>query len=265
MWKTGVITASWVMEPNGYQRAPWNEYMTKFWQRFGYDELDGLLARIKWMGFEYVELWLGTTGDAGRADLWKGKTPEDVKKLFTKYDLKLASFCPGGIGRGMDADWLLGYAHALGAKLVTGWLGPQPEYWAEMAKLLERYDLRFGIEPHGPEYSIATWDQVRAACAMSDRYGACPDTGGMWRRGLNAVDVIREVLPLMVHVHLKGYNVAEKRNCAPGDDDIGLADVVRLLRDSNYQGIYNIEYEVDHKPDEELKRSRQWMLGILNE
>lgn len=264
MFRTGVITASWVMEPNDYQHAPWPKLVQKHWDRFGLDELDALLERIASMGFGWVELWIGSTGDLCRVPLWKGKGPDDILKLFAKHNLKVASFCPGGIGQDTDAEPLLEFAKGLDAPMLTGWMGPQPEWWPTMAAMLEKYDTRFGIEPHGPQYSIATPEQILAACAVSPRIGACPDTGVFAHQGTDAVEGVRAILPHIIHTHLKGHNQAQNRPCAPGDDDIGLSTVVAMLRDSGYDGVYSIEYEVDHKPDAELKRSREWMLGILN-
>lgn len=263
MFKTGVITASWVMEINDYQRAPWGDLLQLHWNKFGYDELDAFLGRIKGLGFEYVELWIGHTGDALRAAPWKGKTPADILTLFAKHNLNLASFCPGGIGKDTAAEPLLEFAQGLGAPMLTGWLGPQPEWWPTLAALLERYDLRFGIEPHGPQYSIATPEQILAACAASPRFGACPDTGVFVHQGVDAVKGVQVILPQVIHTHLKGWNKAQNKGCAPGDDDIGLDEVVRMLRDGGYQGVYSLEYEVDHNPDAELKRSREWLLGVL--
>jgi sugar phosphate isomerase/epimerase len=40
---------------------------------------------------------------------------------------------------------------------------------------------------------------------------------------------------------------------------------VGMLRDSGYQGVYSIEYEVDHNPDTELVRSREWLLSLMDQ
>jgi len=265
MPKTGVITASWVYDINCYVRAPWPELVQMHWDKFGYDELDGLLGRIAGLGFEYVELWLGHTGNLCQTPLWKGKGPDDIIALFAKHDLKLASFCPGGMAQNKSAEPLFEFGKALGAPMLTTWLSPDPAWWHTVADLLERYDTRFGIEPHGPEYSIATPEQILAACAVSPRIGACPDTGVFARQGQNAVEAVRAILPHVIHTHLKGYHLAEGHGCVPGDDDIGLDQVVGMLRDSGYQGVYSIEYEVDHNPDTELVRSREWLLSLMDQ
>jgi sugar phosphate isomerase/epimerase len=264
MFKTSVITASWVAEINNYQWDDWNKLVQMHWDRFGYDELDGLLERIATMGFGWVELWVGHTGDLCRAPLWKGKGPDDILGLFRKHKLQVASFCPGSINKNSDAEPIFEFAKGLQAPMLTGVLGPQPDWWPTMVSLLERYDTSYGIEPHPPEYAVATPEQILAACALSPRFGACPDTGHFAHQGMDVVAAVQTLLPHIIHTHLKGYNRAQKRGCAPGEDDIGLDQVLRLLRDSGYDGVYSIEYEVDHNPDAELKRSREWMLGVLN-
>lgn len=65
----------------------------------------------------------------------------------------------------------------------------------------------------------------------------------------------------VIHIHLKGWNRAQHKGCAPGDDDIGLDQVAQTVCDGGYQGVYSLEYEVDHNPDAELQRSRRWLLG----
>ena len=265
MFKTGLITASYVAEINSYRKAPWPELVQMHWERFGLDELDAMLARIAAMGFGYVEYWIGHSGDLGRTPLWAGVSPADVMSLYDKHGLTLASFCPGGLGKDTDMEPIFEFAHALGAPMLTGWLGPQPEVWDKVAGMCQRYGTCYGIEPHGPTYSLNTTDDILKACAVSERIGVCPDTGVWARQGIDPVDATKELADRVIHTHLKGYHSGQGFGCAPGDDDIGLDRFLRVLRDAGYDGVYSLEYEADHNPDPELKRSLEWMLGILNE
>jgi len=80
-------------------------------------------------------------------------------------------------------------------------------------------------------------------------------------QGVDAVEGVRAILPQIIHTHLKGWDRAQHKGCAPGDDDIGLDQVAQMVCDGGYQGVYSLEYEVDHNPDAELQRSHQWLLG----
>jgi len=263
MFKTGVITASWVGEINNHQPAPWPELVQMHWDRFGLPELDALFERIAGLGFEYVEYWIGHSGNLGRTPLWRGVTPEQVLSIFDKHGLKLASFCPGGLGRDTEMEPIFEFAHSLGAKMLTGWLGPQKEVWERVVSLCERYDMRYGIEPHGPEYSLTFPEDLLKACAFSERLGVCPDTGVWAHQGVDVILAVEKVAEHTIHMHLKGYHQDKGFGCAPGEDDIGLDRVVRFLRDAGYTGVYSLEYEADHDPDPELKRARAWLLDVL--
>lgn len=265
MTKTGVITANYVHEINGYQPATWPEMMQMHKERFGPQNLDAMLGRIAGMGFGYVELWIGTTGTLCQDPLWQGTTPDDILGMFAKHGLQVASFCPGGIGSQTDMVPLFEFAQALKAPMLTGWLGREPELWETVAGYLERYDTRFGIEPHGPTYSLSTVQEIENALAVSDRIGVCPDTGVWAAQDIDPPVAVEVLAERVIHTHLKGYNKAQSLWCAPGDDDIGLDRVVRILRDTGYQGVYSIEFEAAHDSDAEVARARQMVLDILSE
>lgn len=264
MVKTGVITANYVHEICGYQKATWAELMQMHKERFGPQNLDAMLGRIAGMGFGYVELWIGTTGTLCQDPLWQGTTPDDILSMFARHGLEVASFCPGGIGSETEKKPLFDFAQALGAPMLTGWLGREPELWEDLAGYLEQYDMRYGIEPHGPGYSLATVEEIKDALAVSDRIGVCPDTGVWAVQGIDPPAAVESLADRVIHTHLKGYNRAKKL-CAPGDDDSGLDRVVRILRDTGYQGVYSIEFEADHDSDAEVARARQMILDILAE
>ena len=76
MAEIGLHTASYVMDINGYQKAPWPELVKLHQDRFGPAELDRLLERIAGLGVDCVELWLGHAGHFCKDRLWK-QTDQD--------------------------------------------------------------------------------------------------------------------------------------------------------------------------------------------
>jgi sugar phosphate isomerase/epimerase len=179
------------------------------------------------------------------------------------HGLQLASYCVGGLSIEHELDTPLEFANALGAPMLSGWLGREPELVGKLATYLRRYDQRYAIENHGSTYSLATAEEILAACRQSDRIGACPDTGIFARATGEAVPAVELLAEQTIHTHLKGYSKEKGVDCAPGDDDIGLDRVVRILRDTGYSGVYSIEFEARHDPDPELARARKWMLDTL--
>jgi sugar phosphate isomerase/epimerase len=60
-------------------------------------------------------------------------------------------------------------------------------------------------------------------------------------RGVNSLAAVRELLPLIAHVHLKGYERGEF--CEFGVGDIDLMPALRVLVDGGYRGALTVEYE----------------------
>ena len=59
--------------------------------------------------------------------------------------------------------------------------------------------------------------------------------------GVNCLDAVRELLPLIGHVHLKG--LGRDGFCEFGEGDVDLIPVLRTLAAGGYQGAFTVEYE----------------------
>lgn len=59
--------------------------------------------------------------------------------------------------------------------------------------------------------------------------------------GVDCRSALREVLPLVAHVHLKGY--ASGEFCEFGEGDVDLTPALRTLLESGYAGAFTVEYE----------------------
>jgi sugar phosphate isomerase/epimerase len=60
-------------------------------------------------------------------------------------------------------------------------------------------------------------------------------------RGVNSLAAVRELQPLVAHVHLKGYE--HGRFCEFGVGDVDLTPALRVLVDGGYRGALTVEYE----------------------
>jgi sugar phosphate isomerase/epimerase len=60
-------------------------------------------------------------------------------------------------------------------------------------------------------------------------------------RGVNSLAAVRELRPLIAHVHLKGYE--RGRFCEFGVGDVDLMAALRVLVDGGYRGALTVEYE----------------------
>ncbi len=260
--KVGVITASWVYRLSGYDgTTPWGVAQGRFEQSWTSRDLDELLATVKSLGFDYVELWRGTTG----FEKWDDEQLSLVRDSLSRHDLQIASYCVGGIGSDSDIEGLFAYANGLGARMCTGYLSnAEAEALAgRIADACRRYGMRYGVENHGREYSIADPEDI---LGLAERYpgliGACPDTGGYHRDGSDPVAAVQALREVTVHTHLKDLD--EDGACALGEGRLPMAEIVAALRDAGYSGVYSVEREGGGDPGPLLERSARFLRRMLS-
>jgi sugar phosphate isomerase/epimerase len=234
MVKVGTITASYMWEGVNYQvGASWDALMSGFKDRWTPPRLDALLGRIAALAMPYVELWKvhtqGSTWDPGM-----------VSALLDKHGLTIASYCVGGVSseEGLERDYQ--FAKAVGAPLLSGSLGCKDT--ESLLDALERYGDAYGIgyaiEPHGTSYSLADPVQLREILDRRSGFiGICPDAGWWVGQGFDAVEAVGMLKDRVTHTHLR---------CAllpTGQRPAGAEEILNVLSDSGYRGVYSIEHE----------------------
>jgi sugar phosphate isomerase/epimerase len=60
-------------------------------------------------------------------------------------------------------------------------------------------------------------------------------------RGVDSLEALRELAPLVAHVHLKGYEGGEF--CEFGVGEVDLMPVLTQLIEGGYRGAFTVEYE----------------------
>jgi sugar phosphate isomerase/epimerase len=257
MVKVGTITASYMWEGVNYQGgASWDALMSGFKDRWTPPRLDALLGRIAALRFSYVELWKvhtqGSTWDPGM-----------VAALLDKHGLGIASYCVGSVTseEGLERDYK--FARALGAPLLSGALGCKDT--EALLDALERYGDAYGgigyaIEPHGTSYSLADPTQLRDILdRRSSLIGICPDPGWWTGQGFDAVEAVRVLRDRVTHTHLRCALQAS------GQRPAGAEEILLVLKDSGYQGVYSIEHEPMHDPSPELAEAREFILKTVGQ
>ncbi len=260
--KIGVITASWVYRLSGYDATtPWAVAQGRFEQSWTPRDLDELLATVKSLGFDYVELWRGTTG----FEKWDDEQLSLVRDSLSRHDLQIAAYCVGGIGSDSDIEGLFGCANTLGAPMCTGYLSntEADALAGQIAEACQRYGMRYGLENHGREYSIADPEDI---LGLAERHrgfiGACPDTAGYQRDGSDPLAAVQALREVTVHTHLKDLD--EGGACALGEGRLPMTQIVATLRESGYSGVYSVEREGGGDPAPLLQRSAQFLRRILS-
>ena len=254
MVKVGTITASYMWEGVNYQLGvQWDALMTAYKERWTPPRLDAMLARIAVLRMPYVELWkVHTQGSS-----WD---PGMVAAMLDKHGLTVAGYCVGGVSsvEGLEQDYQ--FAKALGAPLLSGSLGCNET--VVLLDALERYGDKYGIgyaiEPHGTSYSLADPAELRSVLDQrSELIGICPDPGWWTGQGFDAVEAVRLLKDRVTHTHLR---------CtlqSTGERVAGAEEVLLVLKESGYGGVYSIEHEPQHDPSPELAEARDFVLRTL--
>jgi len=254
MVKVGTITASYMWESVNYQiDADWDALMLGFKERWTPPRLDALLGRIAAIQMGYVELWKvhtqGSTWDPGM-----------VASLLDKHGLTIASYCVGGVSSegGLEQDYQ--FAKALGAPLMSGFLGcnDTEKLLDAMETYGDKYGIGYAIEPHGTSYSVADPAQLREILDQrSELIGICPDPAWWTNQGFDAVEAMKLLKERVTHTHLR---------CTlqpSGERVAGAEEILLVLKESGYQGVYSIEHEPKHDPSPELAEARDFILKVV--
>lgn len=254
MVKVGTITASYMWAGANYQSGvAWNELMERYQKSWTPPRLDALLGCIAALRLPYVELWKVHVQDAS----WD---PGMVRALLDKHGLIIASYCVGGIRSEEGLERSYQFARALGSPLLSGTVSSDNAQ--ALLDALERYGDKYGInyaiEPHGKVDSLADPALLREVMdTRSGRVGVCPDPGWWRGQGFDPVAAVELLKDRVYHTHLR---------CtlqATGERVAGAEQILHILKESGYQGVYSIEHEPLHDPSAELAEAREFILKTV--
>jgi L-ribulose-5-phosphate 3-epimerase len=218
------------------------------------ERFDGLLGRVRALGFEAVDLWGAHLGTEWATDEHVGI----AREALARHGLTVATYAtwvgPGNVERACEL------ALAVGTNVIGGGFSGEAE---ALAPVLRAHGVTLAIENH-PE---RTPEEVLAKVeAGGGTMAATVDTGWWGTQGYDAAKAIDDLGGHVAHVHLKDVlREGEPHDtCAWG---AGIADVeacVRTLRRLGYAGAYSIEHEPeDHDPSEEIALMRTQLEGWL--
>jgi len=113
---------------------------------------------------------------------------------------------------------------------------------ANVRTLARRHDgIRFVLENHdgASSYPRVCREVLEAVDRPNVRLNFDPIN--FEHRGVNSLAAVRELQPLIAHVHLKGYE--HGRFCEFGVGDVDLTPVLEALLAGGYRGGFTVEYE----------------------
>ena len=158
------------------------------------------------------------------------------------------------------------YAKAAGMPLIV--CTCKPATLPRIEKFAKQYDIKIAIHNHGPgdENFPSPYDALAAVKGMDPRMGLCIDLGHTVRTGTDVVRAVADAGPRLLDMHakdLRDLKVAESQ-CIVGEGKMPIPGIFRQLRQINYPGYVNLEYEIDaDNPLPGMKQSFAYMRGVL--
>ena len=246
------MTANYVAEHTGWAMHGWGHGDRATNEQFApldnyRERLDGLLARIRALGFDAIDLW-----GAHLSPDWAGDEHVAIaRETIERHGLRVGSYAtwvgPGNVERACEL------ALAVGTRVIGGGISGDPEL---LAPVLRVHGVRLGIENH-PERTPA---EVLAKIERGEgTLGATVDTGWWATQGYDPVRAIEDLAPHLLHVHLKDVRAHGEphETCRWGEGVVDVEGCVRALRRLGYAGALAVEHEPeDHDPSEECRAMR---------
>lgn len=227
---------------------------------------DDILANCLQLGISAVELrtqpveaYLGlpasllsgknTPAKAAQVAQWRKSAPMDRVKLFRhKYEdagVLIQIVKVDGIFKMTDdeVDYAFALAKALGGRAISTEISHEDKDLAHLGKFADKHQFMVGYHGHAdtkPEH----WEK---AFALAKFNGANVDIGHFVAgNNISPVPFIQQYHDRITHVHIKDRKMHDGPNTPFGQGETPIVEVLRLLRDNqwNIQATIEFEYKV---------------------
>jgi len=209
-----------------------------------------------------------------------------VKKKIEDLGLQVSAVCAF---LKSPPEQVVEIAQFLGASVVIAGpsvrkgesLEPAKKWIEDLEPLLDKTDVKFGIENHYGYFFEDINDGLQIMeLTKSRKIGLNLDTGHFQWSGVNIIDVAKKLAEHAVNVHVKDVVFADgkkrldleefkqRKMTALGRGKIDLAGFIAEMKRRGYDGYYSVEIErVSDLPtatrQEWLKESRKYLEGLL--
>jgi sugar phosphate isomerase/epimerase len=194
---------------------------------------------------------------------------EAGRKEFEKAGLQIVGGGTISLREDSDSDIrkYFEYARRSGMPLMV--IAPTQKTMPRIERFVKEYNIQAAIHNHGPEdqFFPAPQDALKVVKNMDPRVGLCIDVGHTARTGVDVVQSIAEAGPRLLDMHMKDLrSLADKDSqCRVGEGAMPVAAIFKQLRKMKYQGVVNLEYEIDvETPLPGMIQSFAYMRGVLD-
>jgi sugar phosphate isomerase/epimerase len=211
------------------------------------DRIDELLAGVRDLGFDTVDLWGAHLSPAWATDEHVAAAREALDRHGLRVSTYAAWAGPAELARACEL------ALALGTRIIGA--GASGDL-AALAPVLREHGVTLAIENH-PE---RTPQEVLAKIATApDVLAATVDTGWWATQGYDPVRALEELGDRVAHVHLKDVLAAGEphETCRWGEGIVDVEACVGALRRLGYAGALAVEHEPETEdPSEDCRAMR---------
>jgi sugar phosphate isomerase/epimerase len=212
-----------------------------------------------------VEIFIGAptdlvspkaSGDSGRAAsnaeqlaIWRKSVSMDAVKAFRKkYEtagVLIEIVKVDGIFKMTDAelDYAFALAKTLGGRAISTEISHQDEELKRLGKFADKHKLMVGYHGH----ASTTPEHWETAFSFAKFNGANVDLGHFVAgNNVSPVAFIKQHHDRITHVHVKDRKMHDGPNTPFGEGDTPIAEVLRLIRDNqwNIQATIEFEYKI---------------------
>ena len=252
-------TANFVARETGWSMHGWThgdratqEHFREL-ETYG-ERLDEVLARVRELGFDTVDLWGAHLGTDWATD----EHLSVAREALARHGVRVATYAtwvdPTNVERACEL------ARGIGTRVIGAGFSGEPE---ALAPVLREHDVCLAVENHPERSPRELLSKIERGGAT---FGATVDTGWWGTQGYDAPRAIDELAEHVLHVHLKDVRaVGEPHETCPwGEGIVDIEACVRALQRSGYRGAFTIEHEPeDHDPSDEIVELRTRLEGWL--
>jgi len=198
-------------------------------------------------------------------------TPQQRAEWRHEFEAAGLRIMSGGnitIDKDDDASIRRAFEYAKDAGMPMMVCAPTHSNLRAIERFVKEYDIRIAIHNHGPEDKNFPTPQsvLEALRGFDPRCGLCLDAGHTARTGADVVQSVAQAGPRLLDMHVKDLrSMSEKESqCDVGDGDMPFPALFKQLKQMNYQGCVNLEYEINaDDPMPGMQRSMSYMRGVL--
>lgn len=217
---------------------------------------DDILADCVQLGLSAVELrtqpveaFLGAPTEADKLSAWRQSVSlERVAEFRKKYEtagVLIEIVKVDGLFKMADGelDYVFALAKALGGRAISSEISHQDDELKRIGRFADKHQFMVGYHGHAstkPE----DWER---AFSFAKYNGANVDLGHFVAgNNTSPVPFLKEHHERITHVHLKDRKMHDGPNTPFGEGDTPVAEVLRLIRDNqwNMQGTIEFEYKI---------------------